>query len=138
MYIYIYIYVYMYIYVHVYTHTYLNINTHTRQIITKESLMFWYHTDKDSAPEDVLALKKVNGVRREEGSIRPYTFVISGKVSLRIYLYAFLYICIMFLYTCIYLYLLIYICTHTCTCTHVREGLFTTLYLCHFWQSLHT
>lgn len=50
-------------------------------VITKESLMFWYASERDSAPEDVLALKKVNGVRREESSIRPHAFVISGKVS---------------------------------------------------------
>ena len=40
-----------------------------------------YSSESDSAPEDVLALKKVSGVRREEASLRPYAFVISGKVS---------------------------------------------------------
>ncbi len=41
--------------------------------------MFWYNTPSDSAPEDVIALKKATGVRREEVAGRNHTFVVTMK-----------------------------------------------------------
>jgi hypothetical protein len=39
--------------------TLLRVWKQTYVVITKESLMFWYSSETDSAPEDVIALKKV-------------------------------------------------------------------------------
>ncbi|EKX37937.1 hypothetical protein GUITHDRAFT_115909 [Guillardia theta CCMP2712] len=48
-------------------------------VVTKDSLMFWYTSEADSAPEDVISLKKATGVRRDDSANRPYTFIISAR-----------------------------------------------------------
>jgi hypothetical protein len=43
---------------------------------------FWnrYTSPSDAYPEEVIALKKATGVRRQEGGVRPHSFLLSGKV----------------------------------------------------------
>mmetsp|Transcript_2877 Transcript_2877/g.6533 ORF Transcript_2877/g.6533 Transcript_2877/m.6533 type:complete len:140 (+) Transcript_2877:77-496(+) len=48
-------------------------------VVTKDSLMYWYTSPSDAYPEEVIALKKATGVRRQEGGPRPHSFILSGK-----------------------------------------------------------
>lgn len=48
-------------------------------VVTEDSLMYWYGSQRDSLPEDVIALKKATGVRREEVAGRDNTFVVTAK-----------------------------------------------------------
>jgi len=48
-------------------------------VVTKDSLMYWYSSESDAYPEEVLALKRATGVRRQESGDKPFGFVLSGR-----------------------------------------------------------
>ena len=48
-------------------------------VVGKDSLMYWYTSESDTVPEDVIYLKKATGVRREEVAGRGNTFIVTFK-----------------------------------------------------------